>query len=999
MFPFQSIFSKSTKMSMFNYCNIEANVTDSTDVSKNDTFVNKDGSYSSFYNLNGCAKSIASKGIHAMASRLEERMKGNLEKKGFRIQFVFENNPDYSNIPIDECLNPVLAAMKRANIPINRVVGSRKDKLLDKTSYEKCFMVITTFPLIKQAGQAQMTENRTEKGSKLETGIKPGEFGQSQFFELTELLDTHSGICSTLEKSLSEFLFFEKLDCHTALLEVRKTIENQEVSSKWKPHLLGDRMRPRLVKDGNTDIDQSHILNMDIGFQLFNKTPFPVEGMPTSIQYGTTMYAPLNLDLPPQDPTPFYELFKDVDNSIPWRFSFVIETGHKEILSKINNKKSFATFLAITSSDNKAIKEAAEEFIGIAKSGKKLVSCKATFCTWAKDKKTLAVRKSILSQAIQGWGAGDVIDELGDPIELWTNTLPGISQKFISTPFPLTIGEAFYISPISRPASPWKKGTALYRTIDRKLFPVEPSSKRQASWFDIYFAPPGSGKSFKLAADNMSFIMNPRNVMLPRLAMLDIGFSSQSFVEFLRAMMPKEMSHQFKALKLKMSKTDTSNDINPFDTPLGCRSPLSLDREFLINFLTIAFTPAGSKDPIVRLPEFLGVLVDEMYAYFSDENSPVIYQIGTNNEIDTLLEQEEFTISQYTTWWQIVDYFFDRKDYRLATMAQRYAMPTLNEISTVVTNSNNIKDSFGRATMHGADELLIDYVKQMSMSVVNEYPILSRPSSLDLSYARVVSLDLSEVTPQGSSQADKKTAIMYMTGRYVLCKDFYQKESDTVPQVPDKYKNYHRARLQAEATVPKKLCMDEYHRTSKTPSVREQVELDVREGRKFLVNIALASQKLTDFDPDIVGLADNMWILSKGKTEDDLNLIKSTFAPEDDVIDLMKNYVTGPSSEGSSFLYIGNLKDTNNRVEQILYLTISALEIWGYTTVHEDYNLRQSLVSKVGIGKAMDILTSKFPSGSAIDYVDLLKEDYEGEKLGEIYNIAANKLAMDFLVN
>lgn len=980
-------------MSMFNYCNLEANITDSSEISEDDTFINKDGSYTSYYRLDGSSKSVASQGIVKMAKRLEARLKGSLKKKGFRIQFVFENNPDFSETPIDKCLNPVLISMKRAGIPINNVVNSRKKALIKKTSYERCFMVITTFPLVKQAAMQQMMESRAEKGVKFGTGIKPGEYGMSSFFELEELLESHSGMCSSIEKSLKEFLFFEKLGCHEAMLELRRSIENQEVSNKWKPHLLGDRMRPRLVKDGNTDLDQSHILNMDLGFQLFNKTPEPVEGMMTSVQYGQTMYAPLNLDLPPQDPTPFGELFKDVDNSVPWRFSYVIETGHDEILSKINNKKSFATFLAKLNSDNKRIIEAAEEFIELAKSDNTLVSCKASFCTWAGDKKTLAVRKSMLTQSIQGWGAGDVIDELGDPIELWINTLPGVSQKFISTPFPMTLGESFYIAPISRPASPFKKGTSLYRTIDRKLFPVETSSPRQASWFDIYYAPPGSGKSFKLAADNMSFIMNPRNVMLPRLAMLDIGFSSQSFVEFLASVMPENVRDQFKALKLRMSKTDTSNDINPFDTPIGCRAPLSLDREFLINFLTTAFTPAGSTSPIVRLPEFIGVLVDEMYEYFSDEQNPNVFQIGTEDKIDELLENQGFEMSQYTTWWQVFDYLYDIEEYKLAQLAQRYAMPTLNDITTVITGSNNIRDVFGKAQIHGADELLVDYVKQMSMTIVNDFPILSRPSSLDLSNARVVSLDLSEVTPKGSPQADKKTSMMYMVGRYVLCKDFYQKETDTVPQVPEKYKEYHRKRLQAEATVPKKLCMDEFHRTSASPSVRAQVNLDVREGRKFLVNIALASQQIGDFDTSLVNLADNIWILSKGKTENDLNELKERFAPEEDVIDLMKLYVTGPSSEGSSFLYIGNLKDTNNRVEQILYLTLSAFEIWGYTTVHEDYSLRQALAKKVGVGKAMELLTSKFPKGSALDYLDLLKEEHE-DATG-IYNIAASKLAME----
>ena len=76
--------------------------------------------------------------------------------------------------------------------------------------------------------------------------------------------------------------------------------------------------------------------------------------------------------------------------------------------------------------------------------------------------------------------------------------------------------------------------------------------------------------------------------------------------------------------------------------------------------------------------------------------------------------------------------------------------------------------------------------------------------------------------------------------------------------------NYHEIRIAEIREDPKRLSMDEFHRTSKAQAVREQVIVDMREGRKWKVQIALISQSLDDFDPVMVEFATSIFIMDAG---------------------------------------------------------------------------------------------------------------------------------------
>ena len=97
--------------------------------------------------------------------------------------------------------------------------------------------------------------------------------------------------------------------------------------------------------------------------------------------------------------------------------------------------------------------------------------------------------------------------------------------------------------------------------------------------------------------------------------------------------------------------------------------------------------------------------------------------------------------------------------------------------------------------------------------------------------------------------------------------------------------------------------MDEFHRTSHSIAVRNQVKIDLREARKFGLTIDLLSQLLDDFDDDTIKLVTNIYVLSRCNSEEDLNQIKEKFKPSKDAMSATRRYLTGPSSEGSTILY------------------------------------------------------------------------------------------------
>lgn len=986
--------SKFFKMGMYDYCNIESvdcistkeiEGEESDKVMASDVFVTKDGGLLSVIEVMGTLSIVGPKRFEDQLGQLIDNLSGALSEPGYRLQFIFTRDPEISSRPLDPSITAVRKTVQNLSLDFEDMVDERERVLTKKTCYEKCYLVVTTLPSkLPPATIKQATKDRLDSVKNLKVGIKPGEFGQSPFIALGALRETHIGMINSIKDVLSETLVLKVLDVHPALKAIKQEINPMQTSTEWEPSLIGDKITPRTTKENPYERDVSHVMHPDIAFQLFSQEPRVSESDPSILQVGDRFMAPLLVDIPPQNPKPFSQLFDRIKPNVPYRWSLTLETGHEKTLGKIGTKHTFASFLAFSNGDNKLIKEAAEELMEIGKE-EVLVTAYMNVCTWGNDLIEARKRKSLLGASMQNWGKLDVIEETGDCVEAWCNSLPGFSSKQISTGFPVPLLEALTMTPLIRPTSAWDSGSILFRTIDNKLYPMMLGSSLQATWVDLVFAPPGYGKSFYLSASNMALITKPGNRILPRISIIDIGFSSASFVDMIKEALPKHMKHLAQSYKIQMTK---EFGINVFDTPLACENPLSIDRDFLVNFLTLVLTPAGIKDSVPRLTELVGALVDAMYEAKSSEKDPEPYNPMVDDTVDDAIENNGIYIHDETTWWDIVYELYEKGLYLEAGLAQRYAVPTLNDATAVLTADVNIKDTFGGAKV--GDEDLISFAKGMIISATKEYPILSGPSVFDIGSARIASMDLSAVAKSGSPQADKKTGIMYMLARQVMCRDFYIGE-DNIDEIPVKYRGFHRKKIEEDSEVPKKLCMDEFHRTKNSPSVRAQAVIDIREGRKFDVHVALLSQMVDDFDPAMVELATNVYILSKGIAEDTITKIKKTFNPSSDAIKGLRKYVTGPTKEGSSMLYLGALKGGTG-IEQVVRLTLGSVEIWAYSTTKEDVILRKKMTATVGLNNALRILATEFPGGTAKSYIESKSIDDSEEVDESIYEIIKNEL-------
>ena len=166
---------------------------------------------------------------------------------------------------------------------------------------------------------------------------------------------------------------------------------------------------------------------------------------------------------------------------------------------------------------------------------------------------------------------------------------------------------------------------------------------------------------------------------------------------------------------------------------------------------------------------------------------------------------------------------------------------------------------------------------------------------------------------------------------------------------------------------PKRIVYDEFHRTSKSSAVREQVIIDMREGRKWKVQVALISQSLDDFDPIMVEFATSVFIMDAGPKQ---AIEKSTkfFGLSETARIAFETRLHGPRAGGATFLAQFSTKWGVNT--QLITSTIGPIELWAFNTTAEDARIRNALYEKIGAVEARRFLATLYPNGSAASVVE-----------------------------
>lgn len=944
------------------YCDIET--ADSKHV-----LVGKDGSLVSIIRLDGYKRFVGANEFAFLCERMTELLQPAFTGKGHFLQFYFAQGQNCVKKQIEDTMIPARRTAKRLKLDIDDILDSRAKTLADYCTQEDCFLTLwTTADCLSKAHLKSVSKQHDALIKKSKLPRLKGSQNLSSVYP--ELRNIHDSFVHTIVEDMQHAGFYlDLMDVHSACHAMRYSVDPEYTHTDWQPYLPGDKLPlkhpPALKKSKKHDI--SHLAWPRLDAQLM-----PRGGENLDAKYarvGDLIYAPIYVELFPKDVKPFYDLFRRMlPTNIPWRVSYFLGPDGIEIAK---SKRMLAQYLTFASEHNKMLVESHNLLKQLhERSDNPITSFYVCFSTWARFDQLdlLKIRAAKLAKTIQSWGGCETRQISGDAFGSTLSSALAMNKQVYATPSAAPLSDATYMMPFVRPAAPWKQGAIMFRTPDGKLWPYQPGSNQQISWVDLVYAKSGSGKSVLLNSLNLGLCLSAGLSHLPRVSIIDIGPSSKGFISLIKEGLPKEERHQARYHRLTLEEKDA---INPFDTNLGARFPTRNHRAFLINFISLLLVENVEDSPPEGTGSMLSMLIDETFKRFSDAEQPKIYVKFVETDIDTLIPTLNLQ-DDTPSWWQVVDALFAQGHTNLALRAQRRAMPTVADTISIA-NTNIIHDLFGNIKTQ-TGENYVECYSRIIASVIRNYPTLTHITNLSLEGARVVAIDLEEVTKSGNAQAQKQTAMMYMLARHILTHHYYQ-NMEQLKLYPEQYREHHRGHIKSIMEEPKRIVFDEFHRTSKSSAVRDQIQQDMREGRKWKTHIALASQSLKDFDQVMIEFATSIFIMDAGVSVAVDETCKTFGLTETEKVALTTR-VHGPTSSGATF--IAQFVTNKGMNTQLLTSTISPEELWAFSTTTEDVYVRDRLYEQINPVTTRRLLAKKFPKGSVLPHIQgALKLDPE----------------------
>ena len=248
----------------------------------------------------------------------------------------------------------------------------------------------------------------------------------------------------------------------------------------------------------------------------------------------------------------------------------------------------------------------------------------------------------------------------------------------------------------------------------------------------------------------------------------------------------------------------------------------------------------------------------------------------------------------------------------------------------------------------------------------------------------------------GSAEGDRQTAAVYMLARHALTRHWWI-GADAVARIPERYRGWHAERLREIRETPKRLAFDEFHRTGGAGAVRAQVERDVREARKMRVQLCLASQRIEDFGPALIELANRYWVLGAGGKDKEIEALSSLFSLSQTLKDAVRFELTGPDEYGAPALLISS--DQRGRFEQVVVNGPGPVELWALTTSPRDVALRERLYGSLPPAHARRVLARQFPSGSARERIARELRGAEASGVGGSERAVLDRVAAELVAD
>lgn len=917
--------------------------------------VNGSGGLVSLIRIDGARMITTSAWASEAIGRISDELRASLTEQGHTLQFVFNYDPGAAVEQAREVIRPYRESAKAYKLDMDDLLLDWSNAVSRYTAGEACYVAAWTDPKLLPSAELK------EAGKDRQTAMKHEQWSagsQKTQSALDALRDRHEAFIANLVSVLkSAGIDCMAIDQHKTCRIIRRMFDPTATGRSWRACLPGDPPPVRL--DWKSD-DELMLLYPSLQDQLMPREAISIDRR--TVQIGDYLHRPMVMKLPPQQPSVFQKLFGAlIQMPFPYRVSIRIAGNG---LAGLSFKQSISNLTRLTSRKSKQFNRVMEQLHEAATQGETLVRFQVEFDTWVDTREPkgnlqeLSKQASRLTEAVQGWGNCELQEVVGDPLLGASVTIPGVTQGSPAPHAAPPVGEAVKMLPIMRPARVWDHGLP-FRTPDGKGLPFASGSEKQNAWIELMVGPLGSGKSVTANAINLCHILYPGLQEIPYLSIIDVGPSSRGLYDLVLESLPPNRRH---LVAFKRLRNEPADAINICDTPLGCDEPFPVHKMQLVNFVALLATPINADSPPDGVTGLASRCIERAYRDAKYENQPKQYAPGESDIVERAMSRVGFAPPEDgIAWWGIVRVLFDAGEYAAAEEAQRYAVPTINDIVQISQNEE-ISRTYMRKEVNG--EPLPQFFWTSLTDAIHNYPVLSGVTRTAFGSARVIIFDLDEVAKKGTRTAERQSAVMYMLAFNVATSHFFYQPED-LDRVPEVYQTYHAKHFEQLRSIPKRMFLDEFHRISRNDSVNEIVggilEMIERESRKWNIHIALASQNIDDFPDTIIDIATTFYILAASLSAAD-TITKKLKLPQGS--ELILGRLAAPSKRGNelfSVIYTADGVPVVNRLTQ----TLGPELLIGLDSNAWTSTVRRRLAGTIGATGARQILARVYPQGVA----------------------------------
>lgn len=934
-----------------------------TPVSKS-VLMTKKGSLLTVFHYKGLNNIPGREEVTHALDKLNDMFDHLFSSSGQTVQMVNHVDEELTEQEIEAALKNSRKTAERFRLDIQDVFDSNKRELVKYTVYDKTFFAVWTHITSfnpTELSQIQSDHNKKiiehSKQKKINAPLKDAV--RTDNFKM-DLFDKHQGVVQLVSNTFDQMgASFEVLSAREAAIKLKSQIEPEVTPQNAAVVLLGDKYTPRSQNGNSSDEEKDDILFPKLDRQLTKLAHYPVLENGAIYQVGNTYYYSMYVDFYPKKFKLLSQLKKAIPSGVQYRLSFLLNSG-KSTRHAIN--AMFHSFVAFGSPENKYIKTAFDKTK--EREGTR-IKLQMQVVTSAASIEKLKKNRQYLIAAFAEWGSTSLALDVADPKETYISSAIGASPKSPVEAGHPYVDEASFISPLFDPTSQWDSGSILFRSEHGKLIPFQPASSLQESAATGIVAQPRSGKSVFANAMLLSLAVQSGLVRFPRIAAFDIGGSTEGAIDIIRDGLPEDQKYLAKNIKME-STPEYSKNI--FDLQLGAKRPLPIERSQIHAFIMLVISESG--EPAKEgMSDLVALAIEAAYEFVESENGNRVYTPGAAPILDDLIKKHDIeVIPNETELLAVRDEFFELGLYREAEIAQAYYVPTLTELPEIINQSDKLVREYG------ADSSFGDLVGRLSSKIrgaLRQFPNLSCATQLDLAGARIISIDLTNVTDgeSGDGSASKKTSVMYSIAAYAAANDYFL-DLAQVPYFEKRYRAYQEKRIGEIAEDLKVIQMDEFHRPAKSPQALAMVEKYLLEGPKYKVAVTLISQKVVHFK-NLLRICTNLFFLGKPDNQE-VEHINDVIKLTESERDVLENKSHGPGPGGSAMLHWMNTN--KGKFSQLVKFPVGPVGLWGLGTSGDDRVIRRKIAARFGGRKSREILARYYPDASIKAEIDRLKD-------------------------